>query len=132
MSAIVLFDGVCNLCSGTVRFIVERDRDAYFRFASIQSEAGAELMRAHGLEVPEGDPTSIVVVDDGRPLQRSDAALAIAKHLKMPWKLLYAAVIIPRFLRDAVYDLVARNRYRVFGKKDVCMVPTPELRARFL
>jgi len=132
MSAIVLFDGVCNLCSGSVRFIVERDRDAYFRFASIQSEAGAELMREHGLAPPEGDPTSIVVLDGGRTLQRSDAALAIAKHLKMPWKLLYAAVVVPRFLRDAVYDWIARNRYRVFGKKDVCMVPTPELRARFL
>ncbi len=132
MSAIVLFDGVCNLCSGTVRFIAPRDRDAYFRFASIQSEAGAELMREHGLKVPEGDPTSIVVIDDAGPHQRSDAALRIVKHLKMPWKLLYAAVVVPRFVRDAVYDLVARNRYRVFGKKDVCMVPTPELRARFL
>ncbi len=130
--AIVLFDGVCNLCSGSVRFIVERDPDAYFRFASIQSEAGAELMREHGLALPEGDPSSIVLVEDGRALQRSTAALHIVRRLKMPWKLLWAFVIVPRFLRDAVYDFIARHRYRWFGKKDVCMVPTPELRARFL
>lgn len=130
--AIVLFDGVCNLCSGSVRFILERDPDAYFRFASIQSDAGVELMRKHDIALPEGDPSSIVVVEDGRAYQRSTAALRIVKHLKMPWKLLYGFVVFPRFLRDAVYDFVARNRYRWFGKKDVCMVPTPELRARFL
>lgn len=89
-------------------------------------------MREHGLEIPEGDPTSIVLVEDGRAYARSTAALRIARHLSFPWKLAWAWVIVPRFFRDWVYDFVARHRYRWFGKKDVCMVPTPELRARFL
>ena len=128
----MVFDGVCNLCSGSVRFIVERDPHAHFRFASIQSEAGAALMREHGLAIPEGDPSSIVLVEDGRAFTRSTAALRIVRRLRMPWTLLYAFVVVPRFVRDAVYDFVARHRYRWFGKKDACMVPTPELRARFL
>jgi predicted DCC family thiol-disulfide oxidoreductase YuxK len=130
--AVVLFDGVCNFCSASVRFIVRRDPAARFRFASIQSEAGAELMRAHGLALPDGDPASIVLIEDGRAYERSTAALRIARRLRFPWKLCWAFVVVPRLLRDAVYDFVARHRYRWFGKKDVCMVPTPELRARFL
>ena len=132
MTAIVLFDGVCNLCSSAVRFIVERDRQRHFMFASIQSDAGKTLMTEHGIALPEGDPTSIVLVDDGRAYQRSTAALRIARRLRFPWSLGWAFVVVPRFVRDAVYDFVARHRYRWFGKKDVCMVPTPELRARFL
>ena len=128
----VLFDGVCNLCSGFVRFIVERDPTAHFRFASLQSEAGRALMREHGLEIGEGDPASVVLVEDGRAYQRSTAALRIAWRLRFPWPLFAALVVVPRFVRDVVYDFVARHRYRWFGKKDVCMVPTPELRARFL
>ena len=130
--AIVLFDGVCNLCSAAVRFVVERDPAAHFRFASLQSEAGRALQLEHGLELAEGDPTSIVLVDDGRVFRRSAAALRIARRLRFPWPLFYAFVVVPRFVRDAAYDFVARHRYRWFGKKDVCMVPTPELRARFL
>ena len=132
MSAIVLFDGVCNLCSGAVRFIVERDARGHFKFASLQSDAGKRLMLEHGLEVPEGDPSSIVLIEGGRVSQRSTAALRIARHLGFPWSLGAAFVVVPRFVRDAMYDVIARNRYRWFGKKDVCMVPTPELRARFL
>ncbi len=128
----VLFDGICNLCSGFVRFIVERDPAAHFRFASLQSEAGRALMREHGLEIGEVDPTSVVLVEDGRAYQRSTAALRIARRLRFPWPLFAAFVVVPRFVRDVVYDFVARHRYRWFGKKDVCMVPTPELRARFL
>ena len=112
--------------------MIERDPDAYFRFASIQSDVGRELMREHGLSLPDGDPTSIVLVEGGRAFERSSAALRIARRLQFPWRLLYGFVVVPRFLRDAVYDFVARRRYRWFGKKDVCMVPTPELRARFL
>ena len=130
--SIVFFDGVCNLCNGTVRFVVERDKHAYFRFASIQSDAGAEIMRKHGLEAPHGDPTSIVVIEDDRAYQRSTAALHMVRHLTFPWKLGYAFIIVPRFIRDAVYNFIARHRYEWFGRRDVCMVPTPELRARFL
>ena len=132
MSAIVLFDGVCNLCSSAVRFIVERDPRRHFKFASIQSDAGKKLMTEHGIALPEGDPTSIVLVEDGRAFERSAAALRIARRLRFPWSLAWSFVVVPRFVRDAVYDFVARHRYRWFGKKDVCMVPTPELRARFL
>jgi predicted DCC family thiol-disulfide oxidoreductase YuxK len=132
VSAIVLFDGVCNLCSGAVQFIVERDPRARFKFASIQSDSGKELMREHGIAIPSGDPTSIVLVEDGRAFQKSSAAVRIARGLRFPWSLLAASWIVPRFVRDWVYGIVARNRYRWFGKKEVCMVPTPELRARFL
>jgi len=132
VGAIILFDGVCNLCSASVRFIVERDRDAFFKFASIQSDAGKRLMTEHGLALPEGDPTSIVVIEDGRAHQRSSGALRIARRLNGIWKLGWGFVIVPRFIRDAVYDVIAKHRYRWFGKQDTCMVPTPELRARFL
>ncbi len=132
MSAIVLFDGVCNLCSASVRFIAVRDRDAFFKFASIQSEAAKELMLEHGVAITEGDPASIVLIEDGRALERSTAALHIARHLNGIWKLGWVLLVVPRFLRDAVYDFIAKRRYRWFGKKDVCMVPTSELRARFL
>ena len=133
-NAVVLFDGVCNFCSASVQFIVARDPDGYFRFASIQSDTGKKLMTEHGIpEVPEGsDPTSVILIEDGRAFDRSTAALRIARHLHNVWKLLYVFVIVPRFVRNFVYELVAKRRYRWFGKKDMCMVPTPELRERFL
>ena len=111
--------------------MIERDPDGFLRFASIQSDAGRKLMREHGLAI-DGDPTSIVLVEDGRAYERSAAALRIARRLRFPWKLAWVWIVVPRFLRDAVYDFVARHRYRWFGKNDACMVPTPELRARFL
>jgi len=130
---VILFDGVCNLCSGAVRFIVDRDRDAVFRFASLQSEAGEKLLRDYGIEPAKGDPDTIVLIDRGRAFVRSTAALHIARRLGGVYKILFwLGVLWPRFLRDFVYDFVARHRYRWFGKKDSCMVPTPELRARFL
>lgn len=132
MSGIVLFDGVCNLCSGSVQFMLKRDRHEHFRYASLQSDAGKALLREHGVAVPEGDPSSIVVIDDGRVFDRSSAALRVARHLGMPWVMMGVFAIVPRFVRDVVYDFVARNRYQWFGKTDQCMVPTPELRARFL
>ena len=128
----LLFDGVCNLCSASVRFVIAHDRRERFQFASLQSDAGKELMRAHGVATPEGDPSSMILIDGGRVYQRSDAALGIAKRLGFPWSLALIAYVVPRFVRDALYDFVARHRYRWFGKKDACMVPTPELRARFL
>jgi predicted DCC family thiol-disulfide oxidoreductase YuxK len=89
-------------------------------------------MREHGVAIAEGDPSSIVLIEDGRALERSTAALHIARHLSGIWKLGWVLLVVPRFLRDAAYDFIAKRRYRWFGKKDVCMVPTPELRARFL
>jgi len=130
---IILFDGVCNLCSGSVRFLVKRDRASRFRFASLQSDAARRICREHGLPEPVvPEPESIVVIADGRALERSDAALAIAARLPFPWPVLCVFRLLPRVLRDCAYRAVARNRYRWFGKTDACMVPTPEVRARFI
>jgi predicted DCC family thiol-disulfide oxidoreductase YuxK len=126
----VLFDGECNLCNGTVQFIIKRDRRSRFRFAALQSEAGKAMLQEHRLP-PEALDT-IVLIADGRAYTRSNAALGIARRLDGLWPLCYAAVVIPRFLRNRVYDLIARNRYRWFGKREECMVPTPELRRRFM
>lgn len=129
---VVLFDGVCNLCNSAVQFVLDRDPDGRFRFASLQSEPAAELLRAHGLSPPAGDPESIVLIEDGRAYQSSTAALRIARRLPGAWKLAYALIVVPSFVRDAVYRWIARNRYRWFGKSEQCRVPTPQLRARFL
>jgi len=128
--AVVLFDGVCNLCNGFVRFVIARDTRTRFAFASLQSEAAARLLARTPLADHAGE--TIVLLDKDRAFTKSAAALRIARDLTFPWNLAYAFVAVPRPLRDWIYDLVARNRYRWFGKQDVCMVPTPELRRRFL
>lgn len=127
---IVLFDGVCNLCTGTVRFVIDRDPDSTFRFASLQSPAGQSLLHEAGLDIEAFD--SFVLVMDGEVHTKSEGALRVAAELERPWSWLSALLYLPRPLRDGVYDVVARTRYDVFGKKDRCMVPTPELRDRFL
>jgi predicted DCC family thiol-disulfide oxidoreductase YuxK len=127
---IMLFDGVCNLCSGSVQFIIPRDPEGRFRFASLQSEAGERLLAE--LRIDRRVLDSVVVVEDGRWSKESDAILRIAWLLGGPWKTLAVFRLIPRPLRDWAYRVVARNRYRWFGKKEACWLPTPELRARFL
>lgn len=127
---IILFDGVCNLCAWAVRFIIERDPRGVFRFASLQSAAGQELMRKHGLNPSQLD--SFVLVENDRAYSESTAALRVARRLSGAWPLFYGAMVLPRFVRDPLYKFIARNRYRWFGKKDSCLIPTPELRARFL
>jgi predicted DCC family thiol-disulfide oxidoreductase YuxK len=129
-AGVVLFDGVCNLCNGAVRFIIDRDPAGRFRFASLQSLAAREVLGAATVEEPL--PDSIVLVERDRVTTRSTAALQIARRLQFPWPLLYAFIVVPRRLRDAVYDVVARNRYRWFGRREVCMVPTPGMMVRFL
>lgn len=132
-TTIILFDGVCNLCSGVVRFVIARDPHAHFRFAALQSDAARRACAEVGATPPAAvDPDTIIVIADGRALERSDAALAIAARLPFPWPMFGVFRILPRALRDWLYRLVAKNRYRWFGKSDTCMVPTPELRARFL
>lgn len=131
-NAIILFDGTCNLCNGTVRFVVRRDKAGRFRFGPLQGEAARRLCAAHGVAIPEGDPDSVVVIAGGRALERSDAALAIAARLPFPWRLLGVFRVLPRAVRDWAYRIVARNRYRWFGRRESCMLPTPELRARFI
>jgi len=131
---VVLFDGVCNLCNRTVQFIIRRDPHARFRFASLQSAAGAAIVRqATGRALPSADPPeSILLVERDRLYERSTAVLHVLRKLRFPWPVAYALVIVPRAMRDSVYDLIARRRYRWFGRQDVCMVPTPDLRARFV
>jgi predicted DCC family thiol-disulfide oxidoreductase YuxK len=127
---IVLFDGVCNLCTGSVQFLLQRDRRRRFRFAALQSSAGQALLRQHGLA---GDILeTIVVLERGKARLRSNAALLLARRLPWPWPLLAALRILPRALRDALYTLVARHRYRWFGRTERCMLPTPEVADRFL
>jgi predicted DCC family thiol-disulfide oxidoreductase YuxK len=128
---IVLFDGVCNLCNASVNFLIDRDPSSTLRFASLQSDAARDLLMQFG-PTPLGDPDSMLLIEGGRTYERSTAALRIVRHLSGAWRILGVLLVIPRPLRDAVYRLVAANRYRWFGKSDVCRVPTPELRARFL
>jgi predicted DCC family thiol-disulfide oxidoreductase YuxK len=130
--AIVLFDGVCTLCHGAMHFIIDRDPHKIFRFASLQSQAAADLLRAHGLAPPVGDPDTIVLIEDGKVYQRSTAALRIAKRLRAPYPLLSVFYLCPTFLRDLIYRLIAKNRYRWFGRYDTCPMPTTDLRARLL
>jgi predicted DCC family thiol-disulfide oxidoreductase YuxK len=131
-SAVILFDGVCNLCNGTVQFVVDRDPGEYFRFAALQSEAAARLLDARGHPPIVGDPDSIVLVEGERVYTHSDAALRIATKLSGAWKLFAVFLVVPRVVRDVVYRFIARNRYRWFGRSETCRVPTPALRARFL
>jgi predicted DCC family thiol-disulfide oxidoreductase YuxK len=127
--AVVLFDGVCNLCNASVLFVIDRDPAGHFRFAPLQSGLAAELLRAHG-GAPDLD--SIVLVEGGRLHTRSSAALRIARRLSGAWPLLYGFVVVPAPIRDRVYACVARNRYRWFGRTESCRLPTPELARRFL
>lgn len=127
--SVVLFDGVCNLCSGAIQFVIKRDPLVKFHFASLQSNYGQQLLTQ--LELNTESLYSIILIQDGKFYQRSDAALEIARKLSGGWPLLYGLKIFPRFLRDAVYNFIARYRYRWFGKKDACWIPTPDLKARF-
>ncbi len=126
----MLFDGVCNLCNGSVLFVIDRDPAGHFQFAPLQSDPGRQLLQRHGYA--GADLSSIVLVDGGRLYTRSTAALRIARRLTWPWRLLHALIVVPRPVRDAVYGLIARNRYRWFGREEACRIPTPELRHRFL
>lgn len=127
MRPIILFDGVCNFCESSVQFIMKRDAKELFLFASLQGKTSQQLLEQHSIVTD-----SVVLVTEKGVYTKSDAALKICKHLTFPWKLAYVFIIIPRAFRDRIYDKFAKNRYKWFGKKDACMLPTPEQRARFL
>jgi predicted DCC family thiol-disulfide oxidoreductase YuxK len=127
---VVLFDGVCNLCNTAVQLIIKRDKKKLFRFASLQSEAGRALMKEYNF--PAGELNSFILIDNGKAYSKSTAALKVAKKLSGIWPLLYTFMVIPKIFRDSIYGWVGRNRYKWFGKKEECMIPTPELKARFL
>lgn len=130
--ALVLFDGTCSLCNASVLFIIDRDPAKQFRFAALQSDYALDLLASLGAEAPAPGTDSMVLVEDGRVFVRSDAALRIAGRMRSPWHFARAFLVIPRPLRDWVYDVLARNRHRWFGREESCRVPTPELREYFL
>lgn len=127
---VILFDGVCNLCTASVTFVIQRDADAKFRFASLQSSFGQKSLAEQGIDTQYFD--TVMLIKNGKVYTRSDAALEIARELSGLWPALYAFKIFPSLLRNLVYDWIAKNRYKWFGKKDSCMIPTPELKARFI
>ncbi len=130
MNNIVIFDGVCNLCNWSVRFIIERDSESVFKFTAAQSETGKEILSRFEITTPE--PESVFLFQSDTLIKKSSAALAIAAELNGFWKYLAILRFIPRPVRDIVYDWVAQNRYRWFGKRDACMIPSNELKSRFL
>ncbi len=130
MSGIILFDGVCNFCNGSVNFIIERDAENYFKFAPLQSEIGQKLLYEYGIDKTQTD--SVVLIENGKAFVRTTAALRIARKLRGAWRLFYGFIVVPEFMRDFFYKLFAKYRYKMFGKTDACMIPTQELRAKFL
>ncbi len=128
--SIILFDGVCNFCNFWVKFVAKRDKAMQFKFASIQSDAGQNLLREYNVG---GDHlSSVILIQDQKVHRLSSAALHICKHLDGGWKLLYLLIIVPAFIRDGIYSFVAKNRYKWFGKTEACMIPTAELKTRFI
>lgn len=129
-NAIVLFDGVCNLCNTSVNVIINRDPEGFFKFASLQSAEADQLLER--CSAPPRSLESIVLIEDGNCYSRSTAVLRIARRLSGAWPLLFGFIIVPRPVRDTLYNWIARNRYDWFGRQDSCRVPTPELNDRFL
>lgn len=127
---VVLFDGVCNLCNGTVNFLIRHNKKRNLRFAALQSVAGQTLLAKHGL--PQESVATFFFFDHGKIYNRSSAALKVASHLSWYWQWTQVFWLVPIVLRDGIYNLVAKNRYRWFGKKAQCTVPSPEVRTRFL
>ena len=127
---IIIFDGYCNFCSRSVMFIIRRDKKRYFTFAASQTPEGQNIIGLYNLG--ELAQHSIVLIEQGNVYRKSTAALRIARHLANGWHLFYVCMIIPRRIRDFIYDLIARSRYRLFGMSDTCFVPEPAVKERFL
>ncbi len=132
--AVILFDGVCNLCNSSVNFVIDRDKAGRFKFSALQSREAAPYLGTCGGHdlTSDGLLGSILLIEGDRCYNKSTAALRIARRLDGLWPLLYGFIIVPRFIRDAVYNWIAQNRYKWFGRLDACRLPTPELRQRFL
>ncbi|MFJ7665828.1 thiol-disulfide oxidoreductase DCC family protein [Lysinibacillus sp. NPDC097195] len=129
MGGIILFDGVCHFCNSSVQFIMKRDRAAFFKFASLQSDVGQALLAQYKIPV---NIDSVVYIEQGKFYVESTAALKISRRLDGLWPVCYGLIVIPNFIRNAAYKLFAKNRYRLFGQKQVCQLPTPSQRERFL
>lgn len=129
MRRIILFDGVCNFCDSSVQFIINRDPSGQYKFAPLQSEAGRKLLKEFCLE---DNLDSIVLIEDDKFYKKSNAALRICKNLNGAWRVLIVLKILPTPIRDFFYNIVARNRYKWFGKKESCMIPSNDIRSRFI
>jgi predicted DCC family thiol-disulfide oxidoreductase YuxK len=128
--SIILFDGVCNFCDSAVNFTLKRNKKTDIFFAPLQSSAGQKLLAQYHLPVDSLE--SFVFIENDKTYNRSTAALKVCRHLRGLWPLCYGFIIVPKFIRDGIYNWVAQNRYKWFGKKESCMIPTPEVKARFL
>jgi predicted DCC family thiol-disulfide oxidoreductase YuxK len=128
--SVVLFDGVCNLCNSSVNFLLDRDKNDHFRFGSLQSKEGEALLNEYSID--REDTESVILIENGKAFAYSTAALRIARGLGGIWSLGYVFIVIPKFIRDPLYKLIAKNRYRMFGKREMCRMPTPEERAKFI
>ena len=127
---LILFDGVCNFCNSSVNFIIKNDKTDHFRFLPLQSERGKKIVAEYNLD-PENLQT-VILLEQGRIYTRSTAALRIARKLSGGWKLMYGFVIVPSVVRDFFYNIIARNRYKWWGQRGSCMIPTPEVKRKFL
>jgi predicted DCC family thiol-disulfide oxidoreductase YuxK len=128
--SIILFDGICNLCNTSIQFIIKRDKKQHFLYASLQSDAARDILLQFHLKNSDFD--SIILIENGKAFQKSTAILKIAKHLSGLWKFTYGFTIVPKGIRDFFYIIIADNRYRWFGKRESCMMPTEALKMRFL
>ncbi|MGK0377703.1 thiol-disulfide oxidoreductase DCC family protein [Patiriisocius sp. Uisw_017] len=128
--SIILFDGVCNLCNSSINFVIKRDSANLYKFTALQEAPGIRLLKQYGINTLDTD--SIILIENGKAYTKSSAALRVAKGLSGVWPVLYGFIIIPKWIRNAVYDYIAKNRYKWYGKKDSCMIPTPELKNKFL
>ena len=127
---VILFDGVCNFCNSSVNFIIQHDKKKHYKFSALQSDAGRLLSEKYGIDQSKID--SIILIENGDVFVKSSAILRITKSLNYLYPLLFGFIIIPKFIRDGVYDFIARNRYKWFGKKEACMIPSPEIKSRFI
>ncbi len=127
---IILFDGVCNLCNSSVNFVINKDKKGIFKFAPLQSDFGEQALKKYGINPKDTD--SIILIDGNKSYIKSSAALYIAEGLSGAYPLLFAFMIVPKFIRNWVYDYIAKNRYKWYGKKENCMIPTPELKNKFI
>ena len=127
---IILFDGICNFCDSAVNFLIRHDKKSRIRFAALQSQPGQHLLKQHNLSTTSFD--TFVLLDKGKTYTRSTAALRVCRYLPGGWPLFYGFIIVPAFIRDVLYNLVAQNRYKWFGKKETCMIPDASVRQRFL
>lgn len=128
---LILFDGVCNLCNASVQYVIQHDKNNVFLFAALQSEAGLEIIKKYNIDTTKTDSILLYTPEKGMA-SKSTAALKIAKHLGFPQNVMTVFLIIPPFIRNWVYDYIAKNRYKWFGKKESCWIPTPELKSKFL